>query len=145
VSDLTFRPRTHTRVAFVLLFLGLAAMFLAGLKDIPPRGLGDYFAIAIALACIYAAITYPMRAVQFTGGTVRVQTMGRWTTTTLPAKVRVKPGLSFGSVYVMDPQKDQVLLIMKREFGSPDEIQKKIKAWLRRENRLADDQGDTRR
>src|SRR6188472_2277918 len=81
VSDLTFRPRTHTRVAFVLLFLGLAAMFLAGLKDIPPRGLGDYFAIAIALACIYAAITYPMRAVQFTGDTVRVQTMGRWTTT----------------------------------------------------------------
>jgi hypothetical protein len=128
------------RIAFVVLFLGLAAMFLAGVKDIPPRGAGDWFNIAIALACIYAAITYPMRAVVFTQGTVRVQSMGRCRTNRLPARVRVQPGLSLGSLYVVDDANQQVLVIVKREFGPIASLEARIKSWLRGEGRLAEPQ-----
>ena len=138
MRELTFKPRLHVRIAFVVLFLGLGLITLAGIKDIPPSGFGDYFILALTLACIYAAITYPMRAVTFTGGSVRVRSLGGWKTTSLPTKVRVGPGLSLGSVYVADARDDVVFLVLKREFGSPDEIQSKLKAWLRRENRLAD-------
>ena len=138
MRDLTFKPALHVRIAFVVLFLGVGLITLAGIKDIPPSGIGDYFILALTLACVYAAITYPMRAVTFTGGSVRVRSLGGWKTIPLPPKVRVGPGLSIGSVYVADARDDVVFLVLKREFGSPSEMQASIKAWLRRENRLAD-------
>jgi hypothetical protein len=62
--------------------------------------------------------------------------LGGWKTIPLPPKVRVRPGLSIGSTYLVDAEKNTMLLVLKREFGAPEEIQARIKAWLRRENRL---------
>ena len=138
MRELTFKPSKTTRVTLSLLFFGVALMFLAGLKDLPPRGLQDWFAIAIAGACLYAAVTYPMRAVVFTDGTVRVRDLGGWRITRLPAKVRVGPGLSLGSIYVIDDATNRVLVILKREFGPIASLEARTKAWMRSENRLVE-------
>ena len=61
MRELTFKPRLHVRIAFVVLFLGLGLITLAGIKDIPPSGFGDYFILAltlVAVACQYVAIAF---------------------------------------------------------------------------------------
>ena len=138
MQELTLKPSKGARIAFVVQFAGLAVMFLANLKDIPPRGPGDYFNIAIAVACVYAAIAYPMRAIVFTGGEVRVRNLGGWRTTALPAKVRVQPGLSIGSLYVVDAETKKVVVIVKREFGALKQLEQQMNSWLRRHDRLAE-------
>ena len=141
MRELTFRPSVPVRVAFALLFLMLALMIAADLKDLPPRGLHDYFVIALAGACLYAAITYPMRAIVFKEGAVRTRTLGRWSAKPLPPKVRVRPGLSLGSVYLVDDATGNVIVVLKREFGPVASLEARTKAWLRGENRLAEAAG----
>jgi len=126
------------RIGLALLFVMAALLFAAALKDLPPRGLHDYGIILIVATCLFAAITYPMRAVVFANGTVRVRSLGRWSTIPLPPKVRVVHGLSFGSLYIVDDATGVVLVILKREFGPLGSLEARTKAWMRAENRLAD-------
>ena len=137
VRELTLKPSLPMRVGIALLFVMCALLFAAALKDLPPRGVHDYAIIVIVVICLYAAITYPMRAVVFANGTVRVRSLGRWSTTALPPKVRVVPGLSLGSLYVMDNATNRVLVILKSEFGPLESLEARTKEWLRAENRLA--------
>ena len=138
MRELAFRPSVPMRVGFALLFLMLALIVAAALKDLPPRGLHDYAVILVAGICLFAAVTYPLRAVVFADGAVRVRSLGRWSTTHLPPKVRVVRGLSLGSLYVMDDATNKVLVILKREFGPLESLEARTKAWLRAEGRLVE-------
>jgi hypothetical protein len=126
------------RIGFAALFAMAALLIGAGLHDLPPADLHDYIATTIVVLCIYAAVTYPLRAIVFEGAAVRERSLGRWSTTPLPPRVRVQRGLSIGSIYLVDDATDKLFLNVKREFGPFELRESAIKSWLRAQGRLAE-------
>jgi hypothetical protein len=133
---LVFRPSVAMRIGLCLVFVMAALMFLAGMKDLPPDGVKDWFRVAFTLVSLFGAVTYPLRAVIFENGTVRERNLGGWRTTRLPPRVRVERGLSIGSIYVIDAATNRVLVNLKREFGPLASREARVRAWLRAEGRL---------
>jgi hypothetical protein len=126
-------------MGYVALFLFLALYLLNGAAwDFPLREwtLKHWIAAVLGAACLLAAFTYPFKAVRLEEGAISDNVWFLWRRQKLPQHVAVARD-NRGRVVLTNADTGDVILSLAREFGPLGEIEAKLKAWLRRQQRLA--------
>lgn len=100
-------------------------------------GARQWVAVAFAIFFLYSAGVYHKRTVIFQGNVIRENIWFHWRQHELPPRVKVFRDIA-DWVVVADADNGQVLVALAREFGKASAVQASIRAWLRKEHRLAE-------